>query len=370
MNSQPDKSRAAVFRAPNQPLTIESFPLPSLGGREAIARILCTTVCGSDLHSYTGRRHSPAPSVLGHEMVGEICSMGPDGALDFHGNPLAPGDRVTWSMVWSCGACFYCSRGLRPKCEHLMKFGHEQIAPGRDLIGGLAEHCILREGSAIFRVPANVPDLVASPANCATATVAAVFRNAGTVEGQTVVVLGAGMLGLTACAMASALGAACVIAIEIDPARAELALRFGASLVLDGSAPAADLRRQILDQTAGRGAEFALEFTGMPEAIEAGFDLLRFGGHFVLAGATFPSRPVALPAEQLVRRMLQITGVYNYEPADLATALDFLSANIARFPFETLVGRTFSLDHVQAAFEYAEAVRPPRVAVVPAFPRT
>src|SRR5262249_42304384 len=162
----------------------------------------------------------------------------------------------TWSTIWSCGACYYCTRGLRPKCEHLMKFGHERIAAGRDLIGGLADHCILREGAGIFRVPPNVPDTVASPANCATATVAAVLRAAGGVESQTVVVYGAGMLGLTACAMASACGASNVIAIERDPGRAELPGRFGATIVLDGSAPADEIRQQVLDQTEGRGAEF------------------------------------------------------------------------------------------------------------------
>lgn len=363
-------SRAAVFHAPNQPLSIESFPLPSLAAGEAIARILCTTVCGSDLHSYHGRRHSPAPSVLGHEMVGEICALGPGGAVDFQGRPLSPGDRVTWSMVWSCGTCYYCTRGLRPKCTQLMKFGHEQIAPGRDLIGGLAEHCILRERTAIFPIPANVSNLVASPANCATATVAAVFRHAGPVAGQTVVVLGAGMLGLTACAMASARGASAVIAVETDPVRAAMATRFGATLIIDGRQSAEQTRAQVLDCTEGRGAEFALEFTGMPEAMECGFHLLGFGGRFVMAGATFPSRPVALPAEQLVRRLLQLIGVYNYQPEDLGDALDFLSAHVERFPFESLIGRTFSLDQVQQAFEFAELERPPRVAVIPSFPQS
>ena len=56
-------------------------------------------------------------------------------------------------MVWSCGECFYCRHGLRPKCERLLKFGHEQIIPGRALIGGMAEYCHLPEGTAIFKVP-------------------------------------------------------------------------------------------------------------------------------------------------------------------------------------------------------------------------
>jgi alcohol dehydrogenase len=365
MCATPGRSRAVVFHAPGRPLTLESFPLPALAGSEAVVRIQCATVCGSDLHSYSGRRHSPAPSVLGHEMVGAVAAMGPAGARDFEGRPLAIGDRVTWSMVWSCGACFYCARGLRPKCERLMKFGHEALTPGRELLGGFAEHCLLPEGTAILRVPPNVPDVVASPANCATATVAATMRHAGAVEGQSIVVMGAGMLGLTACAMASARGATCVIAIEPDPARAALARRFGADLALDARAPAEEVRRQVLAATAGRGAEFVFDFSGAPEAIESGLGLLRFGGRFVLAGATFPSRPVALPAEQLVRRMLCLIGVYNYEPRDLASALDFLSTHAARFPFAALVARAFPLEQAQAAFEYAETARPPRVAVIP-----
>jgi len=168
-------------------------------------------------------------------MLGEIVAMGPEGVCDYCGCPLALGDRVTWSMVWSCGECFYCTRGLRPKCERLMKFGHEKIAPDRALIGGMAEYCHLPAKTAIFHVPPNVPDRVASPANCATATIAAVIRNAGPVSGQVVVVHGAGMPGLTACAMAARGGAAQVIAIEPDARRREQALAFGAAAALDSA---------------------------------------------------------------------------------------------------------------------------------------
>lgn len=357
-------SRAAVFTAPAQ-LRMEEFPLPDLKGREAIVRIVCATICGSDLHTFYGRRPAPVPGILGHEMIGEIVAMGPLGARDFHGSPLSIGDRVTWSMVWSCGSCFYCTRGLRPKCEHLMKYGHEAIAPGNELTGGFAEHCFLREGAAIFRVPDSLSDALASPANCATATVAAVFRHAGIIRNRTVVVIGAGMLGLTACAMSVAKDAALVIAIEPDHERAALARQFGASQVLDPAAGAESLRHQVLDRTAGRGADIVMEFSGIPDAIEYGFQLLCFGGRYLLAGATFPARPVQLSAEQVVRRMIQISGVYNYQPEDLGCALDFLAANSTRFPFQTLTGRSFALDELKEAMEFAESVRPPRVAIVP-----
>lgn len=361
----PDYSCAAVFRAVGQPLALERFRIPDLVGSEVLVRTRCATLCGSDLHSYHGRRHAPSPSVLGHEMVAEVVGLGPAGACDFRGNPLQSGDRVTWSMVWSCGECFYCQRGLRSKCERLMKFGHEPLAPGRELNGGLAEYCLLPEKTAIFKVPEEVPDIVACPANCATATVMAVFRNAGPVTGQTVVVHGAGMLGLTACAAAASAGALQIIALEPDARRREQARRFGATEVMDSRRPEAELGKRVLELTAGRGADIGVELSGYPEAIESGIRLLRVGGRFVMAGATFPSRPVQLLGEQIVRRMLQIVGVYNYLPEDLDAALAFLAKTCGDYPFEDLVGKTFPLDDVNEAFACAEQERPPRVAVRP-----
>lgn len=365
MNDSAATSLAAVFRAVGEPLALERFLIPAPAGSEALVKVGCTTVCGSDLHSYFGRRHSPMPSVLGHEMVGEIVAMGPDGTYDYRGTPLELGDRVTWSMVWSCGGCYYCRHGLRPKCDRLMKFGHEQIVAGRALIGGMAEFCHLPEGTAIFRVPGNVPDLVASPANCATATVAAVLRNAGPVAGEVVLVHGAGMLGQTACAMAAASGAAKVVALEPDRRRREAALRFGAALALDSALAPAEIALRVKGLTAGRGADIGLELSGYPEAIELGIGLLRMGGRFVMAGATFPARPVQLPAEQLVRRMIRIIGVYNYAPEDLESALFFLAATMDRYPFRELVGRSFPLREANAAMAFAESERPPRVALIP-----
>ena len=365
MSSTTESSLAAVFRAIGEPLSLERFPIPELRGREALVRIRCATICGSDLHSYFGRRHSPMPAILGHEMVGDIVATGPGGAFDFRGLPLSIGDRVTWSMVWSCGQCFYCTHGLRPKCERLLKFGHEAITAGRALIGGMAEHCWLPEGTAIFRVPGNVPDRVASPANCATATVAAVFSAAGPAEGRVVLIHGAGMLGQTACAMAALREASRVIVLEPDARRRATALRFGATDAIDTALPPEQIRAQVADLSAGRGADLGLELAGYPESIELGLRLLRLGGSLVLAGATFPSRPVQLDAEQVVRRMIRITGVYNYSPPHLETALTFLAAAVGRYPFEELVDRSFALSEVNAAIRHAETERPPRVALLP-----
>jgi alcohol dehydrogenase len=246
-----------------------------------------------------------------------------------------------------------------------MKFGHERISPDRALIGGMAEYCYLPEGTAIFRVPRGVPDTVASPANCATATVAAVFRDAGPVKDEVVVIHGAGMLGLTACAMANQAGAACVIVIEPDSRRRQQALRFGAHVALDSARPPAEIAACVKEVSSGRGADACLEFAGYPESFELAIELLRVGGRLVAAGATFPGRPVQLLAEQLVRRMVRISGVYNYAPEDLESALVFLAGALDLYPFEELVGACFPLDEVNAAIAFAEGERPPRVALLP-----
>lgn len=357
-------ARAAVFHGPNEPFTVERVSIPELRRGEILARINCTTICGSDLHSYYGRRAAPSPSILGHEMVGTIVSAnGP--VRQFTGGDLQAGDRISWSMVWSCGDCFYCRRHLRPKCERLMKFGHERTNSEFPLGGGFSTHCVLPVGTPVFRVPENVPDAVASTANCATATVAAMFRAAGSVAGKSIVIYGAGMLGVTACAMAETFGAQTVIAIDSNPQRAAMGLQFGANHAMESSLPAGELVSHVRRLTGGRGADLVFDLTGDPAAMETGFELLRFGGRFVLAGAVYPARPLSISAEQIVRRMIQINGVYNYAPEDLGTALSFLAPAVSRYPFEQLVGRTFSLDAIQEAFHYAEQQRPPRVAIRP-----
>jgi alcohol dehydrogenase len=173
------------------------------------------------------------------------------------------------------------------------------------------------------------------------------------------------MLGQTACAMAAVGGAKRIIVLEPNAARRATALEFGATEALDSTQPTDKLQKLVRDLTDGRGADLGIELSGFPDAVELGVELLRFGGRFVLAGATFPSRPLQLAAEQIVRRMLHIVGVYNYNPEDLETALAFLSQAQDRYPFEQLVCRTFSLADVNAAFDFAERERPPRVAVIP-----
>jgi putative phosphonate catabolism associated alcohol dehydrogenase len=359
----PSNVRAAIFDGPGAPLHVELVMRPGLQPGEALVRVSLCTVCGSDLHTFTGRRKEKTPCVLGHEPVGVVEEV--NGELrDVRGEPVVAGDRVVWAVAVSCGTCFFCRHGLPQKCESLRKYGHEAMTPQCGPVGGLATHCHLLKGTAIVKVPLELPEAVAAPAGCATATVAAVLRacgfgeRPGSSQPSTVVVFGMGMLGLTACAWLDVLGATAV-ACDVSDTRLSHAARFGARHLAKPDA-LADLVKSL---TAGRGADAALELSGSPTASASALEVLRVGGTAVWAGTVSPTDPVPVLPEVLVRRCLTIAGVHNYTPHDLATAIEFLATHHKRFPFAELVAKTFPLAEVNDAFQFAEAERPVRVAV-------
>ena len=364
MNTERSSARAlaAVFSGPGEPFRLEEFPIPSPGKREVLVDVSCSTICGSDLHTWHGRRQEPVPCVLGHEIVGRIVAFGAEvPRIDLRGEPLKEGDRITWTLAASCGECFFCVRGLPQKCEHLFKYGHSSISPGREFSGGFAECCLLNAGTGIVKLPDDLSDALAAPANCAVATVAAAMRLAGPVEGATVAVLGCGVLGLTAAAMARHLGAKEVVACDIDPARASFAKRFGSRIFCEP----ADLLSDLRDLTNGRGADVTLEFSGSAAAVSGAFAVTRTGGVSVIAGTTTPGGKVEIDPNELVRRMLTIHGLHNYAPDDLVTALDFLSDSKDVFPFELLHGESFTLSDIEAAFASSSDRPGLRTAVIP-----
>jgi alcohol dehydrogenase len=217
----------------------------------------------------------------------------------------------------------------------------------------------------VLHVPDELADEVACPANCATATVAAALRAAGECRDRAILIQGAGMLGLTAAAMARHRAAREVIVADPDAGRLERAKDFGATRLVHLQGDSKELADVVALATSGHGVDAAIELSGDPAAVEAGLPLLCIGGHYVQVGAVFPSRAVALPVETVVRRLLRIEGVHNYTPADLCTAVKFLAAAHARYPFAELVTARFPLAKAEAAFQHAAASRSPRVAVVP-----
>jgi alcohol dehydrogenase len=361
------QARALVFDQVGSPLRMQSFPLPALLEGEALAQVELCTLCGSDLHSLHGRRPTPTPTILGHEILGRIVEFAARGEppSDAEGKLLTPGERVVWMLAVGCGQCGRCQGGLPQKCLRLFKYGHEAIRPEIALSGGLATHVHLRAGTAVFRVPADLPDVVACPASCATATVMAAYRQAGEVAHKTVLVQGAGMLGLTAAAVAQSRGARHIVVSDPVPQRLELAKRFGATHLLPAAQNAVEAARLFQSVVGIEGADIALEMSGAAEAIETGIGVLNLSGRSVWVGSVFPGRPAQVDAETVVRRLLTITGVHNYIPQDLRDALAFLQAPHTRYPFAELVQPIFPLSEVPAALTHFPQGKAARVGVRP-----
>lgn len=330
------------------------LPDPDPAPGEVLVRIRLATVCGSDRHTVSGRRPGPVPSVLGHEAVGDVVAIGADGAHADDGTPLAVGDRVVWGVTVACGTCDRCLAGRTAKCRSVRKVGHEAFASAWPLSGTYAHHLVLPRGATIARVPGGLPDELASPAGCATATVMATIEAGGPLTGRRVLVSGAGMLGITAVAAARSAGAAQILVTDPDRARLDLALRFGATSA------------HGIDEPLGRDGlvDVAIELSGASPAVSRCLDALDVGGRLVLAGSVAPAPPVPLDAERVVRGWLTVTGVHNYEPRHLRAALDLLDRTREAVPWHELVTPPVGLAQVGRLLTGPPGVAP-RAAVVP-----
>jgi putative phosphonate catabolism associated alcohol dehydrogenase len=306
-----------------------------------------STICGSDVHTVQGRRSAPTPLVLGHESVGRVIATGDTGASTVDGTPLRIGDRVVWSVTISCASSDRCQRGMPQKCRSLGKYGHDRVGAHGDLTGAFASHVQLREGTAIVRVPEALPASVLAPASCATATAwAAVARAAKghDLDGAAVRIHGAGLVGLSAAAIAAEQGAT-VEVLDPNPDRRALATLFGATSL--------DREPDVVIEASGHAVRDALAGVAV-------------GGTVVLVGSVFPADPVPLDAESIVRRLVTVAGIHNYTGAELAEAVAFLAGRGRAYPFGDAVGAVRGLHEIDAALaEAATPGAPLRIGLLP-----
>lgn len=352
-----------LFIRPGCPMQRSTMPLPELKTGEVLIRNRFVTVCGSDLHTYSGRRTEASPTVLGHEVVGTIERIGPGyQAKDLRGYLLKKGDLVTWSVFASDPGSYYAQAGMPQKGAGLFKYGHAQVTEAAAFHGGLASHCILKPGTAILRIPATLPEPIAATVNCALATAAGALRLAGEPAGKNVLIFGDGLLGLSTAAMCRTAGAAWIGITGTRPERLKLAAAFGcdATFLREEGTTALRCAADAFDR---KGVDIVFDMSGAPEAMEAGLELLTTGGTAIWAGAVFKNRKVQVDAEQVVRRLIAIKGLHNYNCDDLVYALDFITANWCRYPFSGVVAREFRLSEADEAFAYAIRERPLRVGI-------
>lgn len=345
------KAKIAIFTGTKQSIAFDEIIVPKLKPGQILLENHYTTLCRSDLNTYSGKRFEKVPTILGHEIVGRIAEISKGAPRkDLKGNSLHVNDRITWGIYSSDPESKLSKRGIPQKAENLFKYGHEEITKDKTLHGGLGQYTILQPNTPIVKLDEKIPDTVAALINCSVATVAGAIRLAGNLEGKNILVSGAGMLGLVACSMVDTVGAASVSAIDVDKKRATLALDFGARHFFDAKA---DLEPQLKEEFGiSNPFDVVLELSGAASAMENTLKSLIIGGSAIWVGGTFPQRNLNIDSEYLIRNLLKIKGLHNYNENDFVKAADFITQYHTRYPFSRLVVDFGGLDQVNEAFEH------------------
>ena len=366
------KGRIARFDGPGKPFEIETVTLPEVGAGEILIKVTRANICGSDVHAWHGTFATRGlggqlPTVLGHEMVGAVEALGDGVSTDSNGKPLQPGTRVVFPYFFCCHRCRNCLAGKRNACINLKMAMLGRADEPPYFVGGYADYYLLPAGAVLYTVPDSVSDDIAAGANCALSQVMYGLERVDLQLGETVVVQGAGALGLYAIAVAKARGAATVIAIDGVPERLELATAFGADRVIDMTevAEVKDRARIVRALTDGQGADVVVEVVGHPSAIDEGLKLLGQFGRYVEIGNINIGKTFEFDPSRFVFGNKTMIGVSLYDPEVLSRALTFLEQNQDRLPLNRLAAACYSLDDIDEAFAAAEGKRDVRASIVP-----
>jgi (R,R)-butanediol dehydrogenase / meso-butanediol dehydrogenase / diacetyl reductase len=315
---------------------VDDVPEPEgPGPDDVVIEVDLASICASDVaewrsgpyvipvkrpHRLTGKM---APVTLGHEYVGRICALGASV------KDLNLGDRVCGDACLRCGACYWCLRGEYNICE-------QGGSVGFHLDGAFARY--LRVPSyAVYRVPDEVSDREAAIVEPLAVALHG-LQQANFTAGDSVTVVGFGMIGASATIAALSLGASQVVVVEPNLRRAELAVELGARSAVD---PSGDTVRDVRQHTDGRGSDVVIECTGRADTLAPAVEMARRGGRIVLCGLSH--QPSQLQTDRLVYFEREIVGALGYR-YDHPTVIGLLAAQ--RLDVSKLFAPSIALDNV------------------------
>jgi D-arabinose 1-dehydrogenase-like Zn-dependent alcohol dehydrogenase len=358
------KGKVAVMTEPMK-LTFAEYDLPAVGPGAILVQVTRTNVCGSELHIWQGHHPTKKSGVMGHEMVGRIAALGEGVETDFAGNPVQVGDRIAAAYFLTCRKCKPCQQGHLNLCENAYKYWTKDPEEAPHFHGSFGTHYYIHPDQYFYKVPDNVPDSAAASANCALSQVYFGIEKANLHYGETVVIQGAGGLGLNAAAVASEFGAK-VIIIDGVTSRLEKARQFGADYLVDmNEYDTLEKRTHIVQElTGGRGADLAMELTGVPAAFNEGIHLVRPGGRYVSIGNISPGKMMSFDPGLMTRKAINIIPLVRYEPWYLNKSLQFLAEKIEKYPFGQMLDADFALEEIGEALDRSAAREITRASIV------
>ncbi|CAM4238413.1 zinc-binding dehydrogenase [Paenibacillus phoenicis] len=306
---------------------------PQIGPDQVKIEVKYAGVCGTDLHTYEGKYKVKAPVTLGHEFSGQVVEVG----ANVEG--IQVGDRVTSETTFFiCGECRYCKSRQYNLCASRRGLGTQQN-------GGFAKYVVARKES-VHKLPDNVDYLSAAltePLACAHHAVS----KAGIKEGEVVVVLGPGPIGLLTAQIAKSLGATVIITgLSKDKVRLEKALELGIDYAVNIQNE--DLKELANGLTNGYGADVVLECTGAVPAVAMGLDVLAKQGRYVQVGI-FASPEIPVDFEKIIQKEISVIGCRSQNPFDWEPSLRLM--NEQRVNAKALVTHKFPITEWAEAFK-------------------
>ena len=351
--------KAAIFRKPHEPLTIESVEIDKPSGREVLVRTAATGVCHSDLHVVDGQGRWPLdrPIVLGHEGAGVVEAVGADVTT------LRPGDHVVACLSGFCGSCAQCLAGHPNLCVGGVVTRAESAHPRlsqkgqalRQFIGisSYAERMLLHENSVV-KIDSDLPLDRAALVGCGVLTgVGAALRTSGLEAGQTVAVFGCGGVGLSIVQGARIGGARQIIGVDVFESKLEMAKRVGATHVVNSSKD--DPVNAVRALTGGAGVDHAFEAVGNATLVRQAIESLAIRGTATIVGVLPPDAKIEFPwmAIRPECRVQTSRMGSNRFRSDIPLYLEFYRQG--RLLLDEMVSRRGRLDDINEAFRAMKA---------------
>jgi Zn-dependent alcohol dehydrogenase len=346
---------ASMMTAPGAPLELVTLELSDPGPDEVRVRLAATGICASDAHTHSGRIPSPAPCVLGHEGAGVVESVGS------RVTNVAAGDHVALSWMPSCGVCRHCVSGRPVLCTaaapallagtlldgtvRLHRGG--QPVSHYSFLSTFATHTVVPAASAI-RIGRHIPLEIASLVGCGILTgYGAVVNRARVAPGSSVVVFGAGGVGLSAVMAARVSGAEQILVVDPVASKLEEATAFGAT---HGFVPSDDLVERIRALTGG-GADYAIDAAGSDGVLDQAFSATVPGGTIVCVGMPDVRARPSLPGPALVRDEKIVTGsLYGSSRPSIDIPAILRQYVAGSLPLDRMITRSYGLDEIGTAF--------------------
>jgi L-iditol 2-dehydrogenase len=368
--------KAAVMIEPGK-IEIKTFPMPDPEPKAIlIERELCG-ICGTDKHTYSGytvqykgtdhERSLQFPIIPGHEIVGRIAAIGKchEPLTDFSGKPLEIGDRVVLGPDLNCGKCYYCRNGFDYYfCTDLQDYGNSLSAANPPhLFGGFADIIYALPGSYIFKVPEGLPSKIAVLTELMAVTTGldkakqfSAVHTEGFRFNDTVLIQGAGPLGICHIIKARMLGAGKIIVIDPNPSafRLNLAKEMGADVIINYNK--LDRKRcleTIRELTDGRGADIVVECAGLPEAISEGLDYLRSGGFYIETGNFVDMGEISIKSSIICTKNLRIIGIGGEAATVYGPTMDALERYMKDYPLDKIVSHLFRVEEAEKAIQFS-----------------